>query len=187
MTQQMGFYFNQTRCTGCYTCSVACKDWHNHDAGSVNWMRLKVIERGEFPDLFVSYLALSCCHCAEPSCAKVCPTNAITKTEPEGIVRIDQNKCIGKEECGMPCFKACPWNAPQFGPENNAVMQKCDLCYDRLAQGLKPICVDACPMYALDAGPMDDLRSKYGDNFEATGFRYIHKIKPSVIFTPKKA
>ena len=47
---QMGFYFDQTRCTGCYACVVACKDWHDIDAGPVSWMRVNTIEKGKFLD-----------------------------------------------------------------------------------------------------------------------------------------
>ena len=46
--KQMGFYFDRTKCTGCYTCSVACKDWYNIDAGQENWMRVAAIENGKY-------------------------------------------------------------------------------------------------------------------------------------------
>ena len=65
-------------------------------------------------------------------------------------------------------------------------MQKCDLCLDRWAEGKKPICVSSCPMQALDAGPLDELRSKYGDCGEAEGFQYEEALAPSITFTPKK-
>jgi len=75
--------------------------------------------------------------------------------------------------------------APQFGGEDNAKMQKCDFCLDRLAQSQKPICVEACPMWALDFGPLEQLKAKYGDRNEAVGFVYATEIKPSIIFKPK--
>ena len=53
--KQIGFYFDQTRCTGCYTCSVACKDWYDTDAGPENWMRIIPIEKGKFPNLSLAY------------------------------------------------------------------------------------------------------------------------------------
>ena len=55
---QMGFYFDQTRCIGCYTCSVACKDWHNIPE-KVNWRQIKVLEDGKFPNLYLSYISSS--------------------------------------------------------------------------------------------------------------------------------
>jgi anaerobic dimethyl sulfoxide reductase subunit B (iron-sulfur subunit) len=183
---QIGFYFDQTRCTGCYTCAIACKDWYDLQASSLNYLRVKGIERGKFPDVFVAYLTLPCFHCIDPACAKTCPVDAITKTQSDGSVVVNHKKCVGKDECGMICYKACPWGAPQFGLEKNAKMQKCELCRERLAHGRKPICVEACPMYALDVNPLDKLQKKYGKFIEAEGFQYHNKLKPSVTFKPKK-
>ncbi len=182
---QLGFYFDQTRCTGCYTCSVACKDWHDLDAGPINWMRVEVHEKGRFPDLFMAYTAFPCFHCQEPACILACPADAIIKRESDGIVSVDQDKCLGNEECRTLCLNACPWNAPQFGPEENAKMQKCDFCSHRLDNGQQPICVEACPMYALETGPLDELEADYGKIKEAEGFKYSDRFKPSVVFKPK--
>lgn len=182
----MGFYFDQTRCTGCYTCAVACKDWHNIPAGPINRMRIKEIEKGKYPNLFLAYLALACNHCADPPCVKACPVNAIIKREEDGIVIVNREMCLGKVECGAKCQKVCPWDAPQFGPEENDKMDKCDLCLDRIEQGQQTICVNACPMYALDVGPIEELRKKYGDNVEAIGFNYFSEYKPSIIIKPRR-
>jgi len=65
-------------------------------------------------------------------------------------------------------------------------MQKCDLCLDRLEEGKKPICVEACPLRALDAGAMEELQAKYGDIRDAEGFGYSEKLIPSIVFKPKK-
>lgn len=182
---QMGFYFDQTRCTGCHTCAVACKDWHDVDAGPVNWMRVRTIEEGKFPEPFVAYLAAACYHCADPSCVKACPVDAISKRMADGIVVIDQEKCIGKEKCNSKCLKACPYDMPQFEDGPGAKMQKCDFCLDRIERGQQTICVEACPMYALDAGPLEQLRETYGNNLTASGFRHFKKVDPSVTFKPK--
>lgn len=182
--KQMGFYFDQTRCIGCYTCLVACKDWNNLPVG-MNWRKLMIIEDGQFPQLFLAYLSTACNHCINPPCLKACPVGAITKRESDGVVLVNSNKCLGKEECGAKCLKVCPWEVPQFGTEDNPKMEKCNFCVDRLEQGQQTICVDACPMYALDAGSIDELREKYGDIRKAEGFKYSKNIKPSVIFKPK--
>lgn len=184
--KQIGLYFDQTRCTGCYTCSVACKDWNDIEAGPANWMRITTIEKGQFPDLFAAYLASPCYHCQNPPCILACPAKAISKRESDGIVVVNRDACLGNEECRTLCLKACPYNAPQFGPEKNARMQKCDLCLARLEKGQQTICVEACPMYALDVGPLDELREKYGKNDQAEGFRYSDRVGPSVTFKPKK-
>lgn len=183
--KQMGFYFDQTRCTGCFTCSVACKDWNDIEAGPENWMRVIALEEGKFPDLSLTYLAIACSHCADPPCIKACPTNAIMKRQTDGIVVVDQEKCLGKTECGAKCLKVCPYKTPQFSSED-AKMRKCNLCFDRLEQGQQTICVEACPMYALDVDTIEELLKKYGNDTEAKGFQYHENIKPSVIFKRRK-
>ena len=183
---QYGFYIDQTRCIGCFTCAVACKDWHDIEAGPAKWMRIIEIEHGKFPDLYLAYLPSACFHCAEPSCAKACPVDAITKRDSDGIVDVNQELCIGKTECGSKCLKTCPWDSPQFGSEENAKMEKCNLCIDRLENGKQTICVEACPVYALDVGNIEEIKKKYETSIEAEGFKTSDKIRPSVIFKPKK-
>lgn len=179
---QLGFYFDQTRCVGCFTCCVACKDWHDIPAGPVHWMKVTCLESGTFPSVSVAYQARPCYHCAEPSCMEVCPEDAITKREADGIVVVDQDLCVG---CQM-CLDACPYGAPQFEDDEDSDMQKCDLCLDRWPEGKKPICVDACPTRALDAGPLDELIKKYGSAQGTVGFDYAEDVKPSVVFKRKK-
>jgi anaerobic dimethyl sulfoxide reductase subunit B (iron-sulfur subunit) len=164
---------------------VACKDWHDIPAGPESRRRVVSIERGKFPNLFVAYLSLACCNCVQPLCIEACPVGAITKRKEDGIVVVDKELCLGKDNCGA-CKEACPYDAPQFGAEKNAKMQMCDFCLDRLTVNKNPICVDACPMMALDAGPMDRLKEKYGEIREATGFIYSEEAGPSIIFKPKK-
>lgn len=97
---------------------------------------------------------------------------------------VDGELCLGAG-CQL-CLEACPYDAPQFGAEENARMQKCDLCLDRWAEDKKPVCVDGCPMRALDAGPIDELRTKYSDARYAEGFVYSEDLVPSVIFKPRQ-
>lgn len=181
---QLGFYFDQTRCTGCFTCIIACKDWHDIPAGPASWIRISSIEKGKYPDLFAAYLRTSCYHCQDPACESACPVGAITKQEENGVVLVDREQCLGKESCGL-CLEACPYAAPQFRNGNDAVMEKCDLCIERLAQDKAPICVDACPMRALDVGPMEELNAKYSNERKATGFDPSPDCVPSIIFKPK--
>ena len=182
---QMGFYFDQCRCTGCYTCIVACKDWHDIPAGPASWRRVLSIEKGKFPNPFVAFLPTACYHCVQPLCVSVCPVGAISKREEDGVVVVAGDLCLGEDSCEL-CREACPYNAPQFGAEENAKMQMCNFCLDRLADDKKPICVAACPMKALDAGPIDKLKAKYGETREATGFVFSTETRPSIIFRPKK-
>ncbi|MEE8399948.1 MAG: 4Fe-4S dicluster domain-containing protein, partial [Desulfobacterales bacterium] len=87
---------------------------------------------------------------------------------------------------GHLCKDACPYSAPQFADEEKAKMQKCDLCFDRWDEGKKPICVEACPPRALDAGPMEDLKAKYGEIKDAVGYVYSNVIEPSIVNKPKQ-
>ena len=183
---QLAFYFNQERCTGCYTCVVACKDWNDISAGPVSWIRVIAIERGKYPHPFVAYLPTACYHCAEPACIPACPVNAISKREQDGIVIAEKELCLGRSSCQM-CLDACPYDAPQFSAEEHAKMQKCNLCLERWSEGKKPICVEGCPTRALDAGSLDEMRTKYGEVKEAIGFTYNEELRPSVTFKPKLA
>lgn len=181
---QYGIYFDQNRCTGCFTCVEACRDWYDVPAGPASWLRVKIIEKGKYPDLFVAFSTAACYHCLKPACIPACPVNAIIKQEEDGIVIVDREACLGKDSCGM-CREACPYDAPQFGSEKDAKMQKCNFCVDRWAEGKKPICVDSCPTWALDAGPIDELREQYGDVRDTEGFVYSEDLVPSITFKPK--
>jgi len=182
---QTAFYFDQTRCTGCGACQVACKDWHDLPAGPVNWMRIEEIERGKFPDPYVGYLAAPCYHCARPVCVEACPAEAISKRPLDGIVVVDPRACLGNIECDEKCLKACPYDVPQFGPQKGAKMSKCNFCLDRWRADRLPACVEACPTRALDAGPIESIVAKYGPLQAAEGFSYSKRTEPAVYFKPK--
>ncbi|MFH1775768.1 MAG: 4Fe-4S dicluster domain-containing protein [Chloroflexota bacterium] len=180
----MGFYFDQTRCIGCHSCVVACKDWHDVPAGPASWRRVLPVERGEFPHLFLAFLSTACYHCARPACLSACPVGAISKRAQDGIVVVDRELCLGKDSCTF-CLDACPYEAPQFGAEEDARMQMCDLCLDRLAENKSPICVAACTMRALDGGPLEELEAKYGSDKEAAGFTCVAALQPSIVVKPR--
>lgn len=98
---QRAFYFDQTRCVGCFTCCVACKDWHDIPAGPARWRRVIPFEEGKFPQPFLAYLSTACHHCKEPLCAVVCPARAITKREDDGVVLVDRKTCREAARCGI--------------------------------------------------------------------------------------
>jgi Fe-S-cluster-containing dehydrogenase component len=94
-----------------------------------------------------------CMHCADPTCAEVCPADAIKKTE-DGVVQSSlKPRCIACSNCVL----ACPFGIPKVmaGPEQ---MMKCDMCYDRTSQGLRPMCATVCPSQALAYVPLDQIR-----------------------------
>lgn len=159
MSNQLGFYIESDRCVQCHACQVACKSVNNVELG-VTWRRVVGVWNGTFPKATFKTISLACMHCADPACQAVCPTGAITKRAQDGIVVVDQNKCIG---CKF-CLSACPFGAPQFGVSGK--MQKCNLCVDRLAAGKQPACVQTCPANALHVGTLDEL-SKMGQKKSA--------------------
>jgi len=95
--------------------------------------------------------------------------------------KVEAERCL---LCRGMCLVACPYDAPQFGAEDNPRMQKCDLCLEEWEEGKQPICVRSCTMRALDAGPIEELRAKYGDVREAEGFCYYDKSEPAITFKP---
>lgn len=159
------FHFDGTRCTGCKTCEMACKDFKDLSVGTafhkVYEVTLGTTERdanGCITSSCVSYpLSMSCNHCDDPACTKVCPTTAMHKDPETGLVSVDVDKCIG---CGY-CHMACPYNAPKVDREKGHSV-KCDGCAERVAAGEKPVCVEACPARALDFGTIEEM-AKLGE------------------------
>jgi anaerobic dimethyl sulfoxide reductase subunit B len=150
MAKQYGFYVEMDKCVECHACEVACKSANQVELG-VSWRRVVTLWAGQFPKVSVESVSLACMHCGDPACEAVCPTGAITKRPEDGIVVVDQTKCIGCHLCGM----ACPFGVPQYGKDGK--MQKCELCLERMQAGLQPACVWTCPASAIHAGPLDEL------------------------------
>ncbi len=157
---QYGFHFDQNRCYGCQACDIACKDWNGIEPGAEKLMCVYEWETGTFPDVRIHNLAFPCAHCDDPACLKACETGAIYEEDKYGAVLVDAEKCNGCRKC----YEACPYGAPKFASdEPGEKMHKCDMCIDRLEQGLKPVCASSCPLRAFDFGPMEELIAKYTD------------------------
>ncbi len=144
-------YLNPKRCIGCHGCEVHCKVNKNLPVGpilcEITHEPLKAVKGVPKTEFFFR----SCYHCEDPFCVPICPTGAMQKRE-DGIVFVDQEKCIG---C-MACSGACPWNIPQFNPDTGKAI-KCDYCMDRIDAGLKPACVTKCTTSALKFVRMEEV------------------------------
>lgn len=157
---QYSFYFDGTRCTGCKTCEMACKDYKDLSVGFA-FRRVYEVTQGEtvrdedgvISTNCVCYsVSIACNHCQNPICVEICPTGAMHKDSETGIVSVNTTMCIG---CGY-CYLSCPYNAPKVDREKGHSV-KCDGCKERIALNRKPICVEACPARALDFVPNDQL------------------------------
>ena len=144
------------RCTGCLTCTVACKANNEVPIGNF-WIRTlrvgptpKADGSGDFPDVDMYYLPVQCQHCASPECVSVCPTGASVKND-DGTVTIDAETCIGCQSC----IPACPYGVRYLNEELN-VVQKCTMCAQLVSEGSLPACVQTCGGRARFFGDLDE-------------------------------
>lgn len=171
---KLGLVIDLDTCVGCHACAVACKQWNS--SGTIGplsdyqpygaepsgvWLnRVRHYEEGDYPHSKTVNVPLSCMHCEQPPCVDVCPTGASYKRETDGIVLIDQDKCIGCNYCAW----ACPYGARELDKASGS-MKKCTLCIDRIydsrltEQERQPACVLSCPARARHFGDLDDPNS----------------------------
>ena len=132
------FYVDPSRCIGCQACVKACEECETHRG--VSMITFDYLDR---PNSIAS-AAFVCFHCEDPTCAEVCPADAI-KIGEDGIVQSAlKPRCIACSNCVL----ACPFGIPKLVPEYEQMM-KCDMCYDRTSAGKRPMCATVCPSQAL--------------------------------------
>jgi len=155
--EQYRFHFDMTRCIGCKCCVVACNE-QNGNPAAINWRRVGELEGGHYPYVHRHHLSMGCNHCLEPSCLIGCPVEAYRKDPVTGVVIHDANTCIGCQYCTW----NCSYGVPQYNAERG-VVGKCDLCHNRLADGMAPACVAACPenAIAVEIVDIDEWRRNY--------------------------
>jgi molybdopterin-containing oxidoreductase family iron-sulfur binding subunit len=166
-----GMVIDLQKCTGCNSCTVACRAEKGTPAG-VHFHKVMKYEVGKYPNAKMKFLPMPCMHCQDPPCLKVCPTGA-TYIHPDGLVLLDEKICIGCRACMV----ACPYESRQFlweirnyypgspptpyekikqkGFEKGTVV-KCNFCLQRLEEGKEPACVATCPATARTFGDLDD-------------------------------
>ncbi len=150
-----GMVIDLQRCIGCYSCAVACKQEHFLPPGMF-WSRILVGESGSYPKVSKQIYPVSCNHCKEAICVKVCPTRATTRRT-DGIVLVDASKCVG---CRY-CLVACPDQQRTYHADDNKeyfpgqgltelenmgrqlyplqihTVMKCNFCAERLDRGIQ--------------------------------------------------
>jgi Fe-S-cluster-containing dehydrogenase component len=140
------FVIDQSRCIGCEACVQACMECGTHRGRSL--IHLEHIDRSASTQT----APMVCMHCEDPTCAQVCPADAIKQTE-SGIVQSAlKPRCIGCSNCVL----ACPFGVPKYYAEIDQMM-KCDMCLDRTSEGLKPMCASVCPSEALWFGTVEQF------------------------------
>ena len=208
---QWAFLVDINKCIGCGRCILACKlenrvpldpdsnrTWveryavaengavhkDSPDAGVNSFPPLPETD-GEKPRFVKSFFVPKLCNqCDNPPCVQVCPVAATYKTS-DGIVLIDQDRCIG---CRY-CIIACPYGARYFLEDapvtptgQSRVADKCTWCYHRITKGLKPACVEVCPVGARQFG---DLRDETNEVTRAVREKEVHVLKPALGTKPK--
>lgn len=190
---QKGWLIDLGKCIGCESCTVACKsELNTPPQGSPLKLKRGRLEApvhtsyrwvvfrhgGAYPTPTLTFVTSACNHCKNPACLASCPVNAIAKRESDGIVLIDQDKCIGCQYCVW----ACPYGAPQWN-ENTKKVEKCTFCLHRQEKGLKPACVTTCVGRALQL--VDDFDFKASGENRPEGFANPEHTNPAVKFVPK--
>ena len=145
------FVIDQSRCIGCQACVQACGECGTHRGHSM--IHLDFVDRGATTQT----VPMVCMHCEDPTCAEVCPADAIKQNE-EGIVQSAlKPRCIACANCVL----ACPFGVPKLMPELEQ-MVKCDMCYDRTSRDLAPMCASVCPSQALWFGTAEEFAAERG-------------------------
>jgi len=187
-----GYALDISRCIGCRRCVYACVDENNQSRDpQIHWIQVLQMEKEKGIDFAHSdvhynpetvpeeghfYLPVQCQQCRNPQCTTVCPVKA-TWQEPDGIVVVDYNWCIG---CRY-CMAACPYGARHFNwgepninaeevnpnthylgnrPRTKGVVEKCTFCIQRVREGRYPACVEVCPVGARKFGNLLDPESE---------------------------
>ena len=184
---KLGLVIDLDTCVGCHACATSCKEWnaggiagpltdeqpYGKDPSGVWFNRVHSYELaatagcGDGAEAQPAQPAMtlhfprSCLHCETPACVTVCPTGASYKRAEDGIVLVDEDKCIGCQLCSW----ACPYGAREYSAVEG-VMKKCTLCVDRIYNDKleeserQPACVQACPTRARHFGDLGDPESK---------------------------
>jgi Fe-S-cluster-containing dehydrogenase component len=143
---EMEFFVDPARCIGCQACVHACSECETHKGHSM--IHLDYIDRSQS----VQTTPMVCMHCDSPTCADVCPADAIKRTGDGRVLTARKPRCIACSNCVL----ACPFGVPKMETEL-ALMMKCDMCYDRTSVGLKPMCASVCPSGALSFATREEI------------------------------
>jgi Fe-S-cluster-containing dehydrogenase component len=198
-TTKLGLVIDLDICVGCHACAVNCKEWNagGHMAPLTDINPYGKGQDGVWFNRIHTYEAVpesgdgcaqtvhfprSCLHCENAACVTVCPTGASFKRDEDGIVLVDESRCIGCKLCSW----ACPYGAREFD-QDAGVMKKCTLCIDRIYnENLEevdrvPVCVSTCPVSARHFGDLGDPDS---DVSKLVNARSGYDLMPELGYKP---
>ena len=187
---EFAYALNLSTCTGCRQCEYACAKENNTsldpemhyirvlelDKGTMDVDRSNHFYEGEVPKPDKYYMPVQCHHCANPPCVDACPVQA-TWREPDGIVVVDYDWCIGCRYCEAACpywARRFNWAEPSIRPSDinpeqgylsnrirpKGVIEKCTFCLHRTRVGRNPACLEACPVGARKFGDLNNPNSE---------------------------
>ncbi|HVS36971.1 MAG TPA: 4Fe-4S dicluster domain-containing protein [Gemmataceae bacterium] len=171
MPTGMDFYIDANRCIGCQACVAACSECDTHRGRPM--IHLEYVDRARSTQT----TPVVCMHCDSPTCAEVCPADAIKKAEDGVVLSARKPRCVGCNNCVL----ACPFGVPKMESQYD-LMMKCDMCYDRTSTGRKPMCASVCPSGALFFGTREQLtqerpNSKPMNRFQFGGQSITTKVR----------
>jgi formate dehydrogenase iron-sulfur subunit len=192
-TGKVAKLIDTTKCIGCKACQVACMEWNDlrddigtnvggyqnpADLSDRSWTLMRFAEY-ENPKGDLEWLIRKdgCMHCADPGCLKACPSPGAIVQYSNGIVDFHEENCIG---CGY-CVTGCPFDIPRISKKDKKAY-KCTLCSDRVAVGLEPACIKACPTGALVFGTKETMQQHAAErivDLKSRGFEHAGLYDPA--------
>ena len=161
----MEFFIDPRRCIGCQACVQACTECDTHKGKSM--IHLEYVDRGSSTQT----VPVVCMHCDSPTCAEVCPADAI-KRNADGVVQTARKaRCIACNNCVL----ACPFGVPKMMTDFE-LMMKCDMCYDRTSVGKRPMCATVCPSQALLFGTRQQIEQLRPASIPVNTFQFGRQV-----------
>jgi molybdopterin-containing oxidoreductase family iron-sulfur binding subunit len=186
------------KCRNARKCMAACQNAHHLEAGQHH---INVLRMQDDESTSPYFMPKPCQHCDNPPCTKVCPVDATFKRQ-DGIVLIDNERCIG---CRF-CIAACPYSARTFNwlepkkvegdenrvydielnvPQKKGTISKCLFSADQLREEKMPYCVSSCPNGVYWFGDMNEDAVTNGTTKETTRFSELIRDNAGFVLMPE--
>lgn len=171
VSSEMGFFIDANRCIGCQACVQACSECDTHKGHSM--IHLETIQRADSPQT----VPVVCMHCDSPTCAEVCPADAIKRSSDGVVQSAKKPRCIACNNCVL----SCPFGVPKMETEFE-LMMKCDMCYDRTSEGKKPMCATVCPSQALTFGLKHEIILERQNSTPVNEFKFGNQLLKTKVY-----